>query len=71
MTSLGVIGLGYVGLPLAVGFTSRGHSVVGCDVIASTVDLLRSGRSYRDDVAEDGCEITWIPGLVFQPTHHS
>lgn len=53
MTSLGVIGLGYVGLPLAVGFASRGHSVVGFDVNASTVELLRSGRSHVDDVAED------------------
>jgi len=47
-----VIGLGYVGLPLAVEAVEQGLSVVGCDVKASTVDLLNSGRSHVDDIAD-------------------
>ena len=46
----GVIGLGYVGLPLAVAFAQRGVKVVGFDVDASKIDALASGRSYIPDV---------------------
>ncbi|MFQ5741540.1 MAG: nucleotide sugar dehydrogenase [Acidobacteriota bacterium] len=47
---IGVIGLGYVGLPLAVAFGERGFPVVGIDVDENRVDLLNSGRSYIPDV---------------------
>ena len=50
---LGVIGLGYVGLPLAVEAARRGLSVAGFDVSASTVLGLNSGRSHIDDVSDD------------------
>jgi len=41
-----VIGLGYVGLPSAVVFASRGFSVVGVDVDESKVEVVNSGRCY-------------------------
>ncbi len=41
-----VVGLGYVGLPLAVAFAEKGFSVVGIDVDGSKVDALNSGESY-------------------------
>ncbi len=47
---LGVIGLGYVGLPLAVEFARAGFSVVGYDVSESKVAELNAGRSYIPDV---------------------
>ena len=47
---LGVIGLGYVGLPLAVEFARAGFSVVGYDVDAHKVAELMAGRSYIPDV---------------------
>ena len=47
---LGVIGLGYVGLPLAVEFARAGFSVVGFDVAADKVAALNAGRSYIPDV---------------------
>jgi len=49
---LGVIGLGYVGLPLAVEFARVGFHVVGFDVDAARVAQLNAGRSYIPDVAE-------------------
>jgi UDP-N-acetyl-D-glucosamine dehydrogenase len=47
---LGVIGLGYVGLPLAVEFARAGFHVVGFDVDQSKVDALNAGQSYIPDV---------------------
>lgn len=47
---LGVIGLGYVGLPLAVEFARAGFGVVGYDVDARKVGELMAGRSYIPDV---------------------
>jgi UDP-N-acetyl-D-glucosamine dehydrogenase len=47
---IGVIGLGYVGLPLAVEFARAGFSVVGYDVDAAKTDALNAGRSYIPDV---------------------
>ena len=38
-----VVGMGKIGLPLAVQFASKGHSVLGADVIPSTVDLINAG----------------------------
>lgn len=43
---VGVIGLGYVGLPLAIEFCKAGFNVTGFDVDSEKVELLKSGRSY-------------------------
>lgn len=43
---LSVIGLGYVGLPSAVVFASRGFSVIGVDVDVGKVEAVNSGRCY-------------------------
>ncbi len=47
---LGVVGLGYVGLPLAVEMAKAGHRVVGVDVSAEKADLVNRGESYIPDV---------------------
>jgi UDP-N-acetyl-D-glucosamine dehydrogenase len=47
---VGVIGLGYVGLPLAVAFARRGFKVTGIEVHAKRAAALRKGRSYIEDV---------------------
>jgi UDP-N-acetyl-D-glucosamine dehydrogenase len=49
---VGVIGLGYVGLPLAVEFARAGFTVTGFDVDASKIALINGGRSYIPDVPE-------------------
>jgi UDP-N-acetyl-D-mannosaminuronic acid dehydrogenase len=46
LNKIDVIGLGYVGLPTAVVFASRGFSVVGVDVDAGRVEAVNSGRCY-------------------------
>lgn len=47
---IGVIGLGYVGLPLAVEFARGGLRAVGFDLDQSRVDTINEGRSYIPDV---------------------
>jgi UDP-N-acetyl-D-glucosamine dehydrogenase len=49
---VGVIGLGYVGLPLVVEFAHAGFDVTGFDVDKSKTDLINAGKSYIPDVAE-------------------
>jgi UDP-N-acetyl-D-glucosamine dehydrogenase len=51
--SIGIVGLGYVGLPLAMEFAEAGYDVVGVDVDASKVAALRGGRSYIEDIPDE------------------
>jgi UDP-N-acetyl-D-glucosamine dehydrogenase len=62
-----VLGLGYVGLPLAVGFARRGYQVVGLDVDARKVAGLVDGQSYIQDV-ENGAVADLIARDLLQPT---
>ncbi|MGM0617830.1 MAG: nucleotide sugar dehydrogenase [Actinomycetota bacterium] len=48
----GVVGLGYVGLPLAVTAATRGLEVVGFDISADRVTALNEGRSHVEDVSD-------------------
>jgi UDP-N-acetyl-D-glucosamine dehydrogenase len=50
---IGIIGLGYVGLPLAVAFAETGHEVVGVDTDPRKLDALERGESYIEDVASE------------------
>jgi len=50
---IAVIGLGYVGLPLAVAFAERGFPVVGIDVDATKVAALNRGESYVQDIPSE------------------
>jgi UDP-N-acetyl-D-glucosamine dehydrogenase len=47
---VGVVGLGYVGLPLAVEYANEGYSVTGIDLQTSKVDQINNGISYIQDV---------------------
>lgn len=51
--NVAILGLGYVGLPLAVVFAEAGYNVVGIDPIQEKVDRLNSGESYILDVSTD------------------
>src|SRR5689334_12946093 len=59
---VGVVGLGYVGLPLAVAFAEEGHDVVGLDADPRKVDALAEGRSYIEDVPSE--RLRAINGLL-------
>lgn len=47
---LSIVGLGYVGLPLAVEFAEVGFNVIGLDIDAKKVDMLNKGESYIPDI---------------------
>ena len=49
---IGIVGLGYVGLPLAVAFAEAGHEVVGLDADGRKVEALNDGRSYIEDIPD-------------------
>jgi UDP-N-acetyl-D-glucosamine dehydrogenase len=49
---VGVIGLGYVGLPLAVEFARHGFEVTGFDIDENKAKAINAGRSYIPDVAQ-------------------
>jgi UDP-N-acetyl-D-glucosamine dehydrogenase len=53
MTTVGVVGLGYVGLPLAVAFAQEGCEVVGVELDARKIHELAAGRSYIADVPSE------------------
>jgi len=50
---IGIIGLGYVGLPLAVEFANNDFTVIGIDVNKARVDQLNRGDNYIGDVSDD------------------
>ena len=49
-SKIGVIGLGYVGLPLAIEFTNAGFDVVGIDIDEKRVNQINNGLNYINDV---------------------
>jgi UDP-N-acetyl-D-glucosamine dehydrogenase len=53
---IAIVGLGYVGLPLAVAFAEAEHEVVGLDVDPTRVDALNTGRSHVEDVPDSALE---------------
>ena len=50
--SVAVVGLGYVGLPLAVAIARAGHIVLGIDLDPARVESINSGHSYIEDVTD-------------------
>src|SRR3954451_18262484 len=50
---VGLVGLGYAGLPLAVAFAEAGFNVVGVDLRSDRVEALQAGRSYVGDVNDE------------------
>ena len=53
---VGIIGLGYVGLPLARGFAARGFAVLGFDIDSAKVEKLRRGESYIGHIGADAIQ---------------
>ena len=62
----GVIGLGYVGLPLAVTATQRGLACIGFDTNPAVVEALAAGQSHIGDVTDE--ELKQALALGFTPT---
>ena len=64
-TKVGVIGLGYVGLPLALAMQDAGYDVVGVDIDEATVERLRGGTSTVNDIADADVADAVAEGLRF------
>lgn len=64
---LGVIGLGYVGLPLLNAFISRGFRSIGFDVDPAKIEALQAGRSYIKHI-ESSYVAEWVQSEQLQPT---
>jgi UDP-N-acetyl-D-glucosamine dehydrogenase len=62
-----VIGLGYVGLPLAVAFAEAGLPVLGADAWPERVEGLRAGRSPIDDLSDERLGAALSKGLSIEP----
>src|ERR1700733_13170826 len=50
---IGVIGLGYVGLPLAIEFASKGFTTRGIDLDRTKIASLKAGKNYIQDIADE------------------
>ncbi|MGH2993803.1 MAG: nucleotide sugar dehydrogenase [Solirubrobacterales bacterium] len=66
---VGIIGLGYVGLPLAVAFAEAGHEVVGLDTDARVADRIRGGESTVEDVPSE--RLTAVAERLLPTTDHA
>ena len=66
--TLGVVGLGYVGLPLAVEKAKAGFKTIGFDIQDSKVDMVNAGKNYIGDVINEDLEEIVKSGLLSATT---
>jgi UDP-N-acetyl-D-glucosamine dehydrogenase len=64
---IGVVGLGYVGLPLIRAFVQAGFRTIGFDVDRQKVERLLAGKSYIGHIPSDWVR-TWLESRRFEPT---
>jgi UDP-N-acetyl-D-glucosamine dehydrogenase len=69
MSTVGVIGLGYVGLPLAVAFAQEGCEVIAVDVDVRKVEAIEAGESYIEDVSSQA--LREVAGRLHATTRYS
>lgn len=68
---VGVVGLGYVGLPLAVEKAKAGFKTIGFDVQPSKVDMVNAGHNYIGDVVDSDLENLVKEGMLSATTDFS
>jgi len=68
---IGVVGLGYVGLPLAVEKAKAGYKVIGFDIQQKRVDMVNKGQNYIGDVVDKELEQLVKEGRIFATTDYS
>ena len=61
---LGVIGLGYIGLPLAVEKAKAGFKTIGFDILQNKVDMVNQGHNYIGDVVNEDLEALVKSGIL-------
>ncbi|MGL6071296.1 nucleotide sugar dehydrogenase, partial [Craterilacuibacter sp.] len=60
---IGIVGLGYVGLPLMLRFAEVGYKVIGYDIDKSKVDALMNGQSYIEHIAATSIQGALLDGF--------
>ncbi|HTZ65465.1 MAG TPA: nucleotide sugar dehydrogenase [Solirubrobacteraceae bacterium] len=68
-TTVGVVGLGYVGLPLAVAFAREGCEVIAVDVDPRKIEAIEAGRSYIEDVPSE--ELAAVTARIHASTRYA
>lgn len=68
---LGVVGLGYVGLPLAVEKAKAGYEVIGFDVQDKKVEMVNRGENYIGDIVDDDLKVLVETGKLKATTDFS
>ncbi len=66
-----VVGLGYVGLPLAVEMAKAGFKTIGFDVVSEKVDLVNSGKNYIGDIKDEELKEMVDSGMLKASTDFS
>ena len=61
---IGIVGLGYVGLPLALRFVEVGFPVLGLDIDESKVNKLNRGESYIEHISADAVQVAKTKGMT-------
>lgn len=68
---IGVVGLGYVGLPLAVEKAKSGYDVIGFDIQQKRCDMVNQGINYIGDVVDDDLKDIINQGKIYATTDYS
>jgi UDP-N-acetyl-D-glucosamine dehydrogenase len=68
---VGVVGLGYVGVPLVVEFAEAGFTVTGIDLDQRKVDMINKGESYIQDIPTSVLKPLWEKGRIKATTDFS
>ena len=71
MWRAGVVGLGYVGLPLLITATESGFATIGFDVSSDRIETLTAGKSHIDDISDGDIETALAAGTVFSDDPNS
>lgn len=68
---IGIVGLGYVGLPLVLGFAEVGFKVLGFDIDSQKIDSINSGQSYIKHIPGESVSEARTAGLIEATTDFS
>jgi UDP-N-acetyl-D-glucosamine dehydrogenase len=66
--TIGIMGMGYVGLPLAVALAEEGHRVIALDTDVRKIEALRAGESYVEDIPSE--RLVAVADRIEATTHH-
>ncbi|GGG90998.1 nucleotide sugar dehydrogenase [Paenibacillus radicis (ex Gao et al. 2016)] len=68
---VGIIGLGFVGLPLAIAFIKKGFNVVGIDLDPLKINAINEGRSYVQDIENEELDAAMASSRWFVSTEYT